>query len=37
MEKLSTFSYGLYHTSIKLIKSYVVVNNKFNDQNTFVL
>ena len=26
MEKLSTFSYGLYHTTIKPIESYVVVN-----------
>ena len=26
MEKLSAFSYGLYHATIKLIESYVVVN-----------
>ena len=31
MEKLSAFSYWLYHTSIKHIESYVVVNQKFND------
>ena len=36
MEKLSTFSSGLYHTNIKLIESYVVVNQKFNSK-TFVL
>ena len=37
MEKLSAFSYGLYHTNIKHIESYVVVNQKFNDLKTFVL
>ena len=37
MEKLSTFSFGLYHTNIKPIESYVVVNQKFNDPKTFVL
>ena len=26
MEKLSAFSFGLYHTNIKPIESYVVVN-----------
>ena len=26
MEKLSSFSFGLYHTNIKSIESYVVVN-----------
>ena len=31
MEKLSAFSFGLYHTTIKPIESYVVVNQKFND------
>ena len=37
MEKLSAFSYGLYHTTIKPIESYVVVNHKFNDPKFFVL
>ena len=37
MEKLSAFSFGLYHTNIKPIKSYVVVNQKFNDPKTFVI
>ena len=31
MEKLPTFSSGLYHTTIKSIESYVVMNQKFND------
>ena len=31
MEKLSTFFSGFYHTTIKPIESYVVVNQKFND------
>ena len=31
MEKLLAFSYGLYHTNVKPIKSYVVVNQKFKD------
>ena len=26
MEKLSTYSFGLYHTNIKSIESYVIVN-----------
>ena len=37
MEKLSAFSYGLYHTNIKPIESYVVVNQKFNNSKTFAL
>ena len=37
MEKLSAFSYGLYHTNVKPIESYVVMNQKFNDPKTFVL
>ena len=37
MEKLSAFSSRLYHTNIKSIESYVVVNHKFNDPKTFVL
>ena len=31
MEKLSAFSSRLYHTNIKPIELYVVVNQKFND------
>ena len=37
VETLSAFSTGLYHTTIKPIESYVVVNQKFNDPKTFVL
>ena len=37
MEKLSTYSFGLYHTNIRSIESYVVVNQKLNDPKTFVL
>ena len=36
MEKLPTFSSDLYHTTIKSIESYVVVNEKFNDSKVFV-
>ena len=36
MEKISTFSFGLYHTTIKPIESYVVVNQKFNNPKVFV-
>ena len=35
MEKLSTYSSGSYHTNIKSIESYVVVNQKFNNLKTF--
>ena len=37
MEKLSAFSSALYHTNVKSIESYVVVNKKFNDLKTFVI
>ena len=37
MEKLSAFSSGLYHTTIKPIESYVVVNQKFNDPKVFFI
>ena len=37
VETLLAFSTVLYHTTIKSIESYVVVNQKFNDQKTFVL
>ena len=37
MEKISTFSSGLYHTIIKSIESYVVVNQMFNDPKVLVL
>ncbi|RVX03802.1 Copia protein [Vitis vinifera] len=36
MEKTPAFSSGLYHTTIKPIESYVVVNQKFNDPKVFV-
>ena len=37
MEKLSSYSFGLYPTNIKSIESYFVVKQKFNDLKTFVL
>ena len=37
MEKLSAFLSRLYHTIIKSIESYVIMNKKFNDPNFFVL
>ena len=37
VETLLAFSIGLYHTTIKPIESYVVVNQKFKDPKTFVL
>ena len=37
VETLLAFSTGLYHTTIKPIESYVVVNQKFNDPKTFIL
>ena len=37
VEKLSTFSSRLYHTTIKSIESYAVMNQKFNDQKIFTL
>ena len=37
MEKLPAFSFGLHHTTIKPIESYVVVNQNFNDPKFFVL
>ena len=37
MEKLLIFFSGLYHTTIKPIESYVVVNQKFNDLKVFVI
>ena len=36
MEKLIAFLSRLYHTTIKSIESYVVVNQKFNDPKVFV-
>ena len=37
VETLLAFSTRLYHTTIKPIKSYVVVNQKFNDPKNFAL
>ena len=36
-EKLSTFSSRLYHTTIKPIESYAIMNQKFNDLKIFTL
>ena len=36
-EKLSAFSSWLYHTTIKSIESYAVMNQKFNDLKIFTL
>ena len=37
VKKLSTFSSELYYTIINPIESYVVMNQKFNDPNNFIL
>ena len=37
VEKLMTFSFRLYHTTIKPIKSYAVMNQRFNDPKIFTL
>ena len=37
MEKLLAFSSGLYRITIKLIESYVVMNQKFNDLKVFFI
>ena len=37
MERLPVFFSRLYHTTIKSIESYVVVNQKFNNPKVFVL
>ena len=36
-EKFSAFSSRLYHTTIKPIESYAVMNQKFNDPKIFTL
>ena len=36
-EKLPTFFFGLHHTTEKPIKSYAVINQKFNDPKIFTL
>ena len=35
VEKLLPISFGLYYTTIKLIESYVVMNQKFNNPKEF--
>ena len=37
VEKLSTFSFGLYHTTIKPIESYFVMNQKFKNPKVCLL
>ena len=37
VERLSSFSSGLYHTTIKTFESYVIVNQKFNIPKVFIL
>ena len=37
LEQLPSLSYGLYQTTIRSIESYVVMNQKFNDSNAFLL
>ena len=37
LEQLSSLSCGLYQTTIRFIESYVVMNQKFNDSNAFLL
>ena len=36
MKKLSTFFFRLYHTNIKYIESYVIMNQKFDKPKNFV-
>ena len=36
-EKLPAFFSGLYHTTIKPIESYAIMNQKFNDLKIFTL
>ena len=36
-KKLTAFSSGLYHTTIKPIETYAVMNQKFNDPKIFTL
>ena len=37
LEQLPSLSCGLYQTTIRSIESYVVMNQKFNDSNAFIL
>ena len=37
LEQLPSLSCGLYYTIIRSIESYVVMNQKFNDSNAFLL
>ena len=37
VERHLAFSFELYHTTIKPIESYVIVNQKFNNPKTFIL
>ena len=37
VEKISVFSFRLYHTTIKPIESYAVMNQMFNDPKIFTL
>ena len=37
LEQLPSLSCGLYQTTIRSIKSYAVINQKFNDLNAFLL
>ena len=37
LEQLPSLSCGLYQTTIRSIESYAVMNQKFNDSNTFFL
>ena len=37
VEKLLSFSYGLYYTYISATEAYVIVNQKFTNHNKFVV
>ena len=37
LKQLTSLSYGLYQTIIRSIESYVVMNQKFNYSNAFLL
>ena len=37
LEKLSSFSCGLYYTNISTIETHTIVNQKFTNQNEFIV
>ena len=37
LEKLPVFSFGLYYTNISTIEAHAIVNQKFTDENNFIV